>query len=184
MTSTTRIDNSLEAMFLHPRNIRDVSQHIGRDATSEMRGWAAVRQLDDYESVQMDYSEALDFANNEFVKKHKNQEYTLDMARGQKYPKFYVDKGVERYNVDDWRTHDAQYTQEVMRSNQNFRYGNVIKKWETSLYTRNYDRPYHETGLRDTRELDTFHRAYSMDKIYGENPYVSSDSLNYNFRQQ
>lgn len=181
MSTRTHIANSLERMFLSDSNTRDLTAYLGRDATAEMKTYAAAENLDDYESVQMDYSEALDFVNNKFVKERKNKGYELNMSVGQKYPKFYIDEGVERYSVDDFRTHDAQLTQEVQRSNANFRYNNKLKKWETSLYTRNYDRDYHETGLRDTRELNTLVRGYRMGKIYGPNDYESADSTMYNY---
>ena len=178
---STYIINSLEKMFLSDSNIRDVTAYLKRDASKEMSEWARTHDLDDYESIQMDYSEALDFANNEFVKVHKNKLYELNMAKGQDYPKYYINEGVERYSVNDFRSHDAQTTQEVHRSNANFRYGNAIKKWETSLYKRHYDRDYHESGLRDTRELNTLNRGYRMGKIYGANDYDSSDSGMYNY---
>lgn len=179
MTTESRITNSLKHMFLSNNNVRDVTAFIGRNARPEMTNWSKRKDLDDYESVQMDYSEALDFANNEFVKDHKRGGYTLNMASGQDYPKYYIDEGVERYSVNDFRSHDAQFTQEVHRSSANFRYGNDIKKWETSLYKRNYDRVEHENGLRDIRELNTLQRGYRMGKIYGANDYESSDSIMY-----
>lgn len=181
MTTEKHIANSLEKMFMSDSNIRDITAYIRRDATVEMKRWAIKKNLDDYESVQMDYSEALDFTNNQFVKEHKNKKYELNMAVGQNYPKYYIDEGVERYNAEDFRKHDAQMTQEVIRSNANFRYGNKFKSWETHLYKRHYDRDEHENGLRDTRELNTLERGYNMDKIYGENPYESSDSTMYNY---
>lgn len=181
MTTRTHISKSLERMFLSKSNIRDITAYIGRDASAEMEKWASTKNLDDYESVQMDYGEALDFANNEFVKVHKNKAYELNTAVGQDYPKYYIDGGVERYSVNDFRAHDAQFSQEVQRNNSNFRYGNVIKKWETSLYKRHYDRDEHEKGLRDTRELNTIIRGYRMGKIYGPNDYESADSTMYNY---
>ena len=181
MTSESKITKSLNRMFLSSQNIRDVSAYIGRDATSDMKKWSLTHDLDDYESVQMDWSEALDFVNIEFAKGRKNAPYELNMARGQKYPKHYIDEGVERYSVEDWRAHDAQSTQEVMRSNENFRYGNKFKRWEIGLYKRHYDRDYHETGLRDIRELNNPERGYDMSKIYGPNEYESCDSAMYDF---
>jgi len=181
MTTEKHITKSLEKMFLSDSNVRDLTAYIGRDAATEMKKWASKKNLDDYESVQMDYSEALDFANIEFSKEHKHKGYELNMATGQDYPKYYIDEGVERYNVEDFRMHDAQKTQEVMRSNANFRYGNKFKKWETSLYKRHYDRDEHENGLRDTRELNTLERGYNMEKIYGDNPYESADSTMYDY---
>ena len=181
MTTEQHIVKSLEKMFLSDQNIRDMTAFIGRDVTDEMRKWVNGRNLDDYESVQMDYSEALDFVNIQFSKEHKNEGYELDMSRGQNYPKYYIDEGVERYNAEDFRLHDAQYTQETMRSNANFRYNNKFKSWETGLYKRHYDREEHDKGLRDTRELDTLQRGYSMEKIWGPNDYESADSTMYDY---
>lgn len=181
MTTEQHIVKSLENMFLSDNNIKDVTAFIGRDASMEMKKWAANKNLDDYESVQMDYSEALDFANIEFAKGHKHKGYELNMARGQDYPKYYIEEGVERYNTEDFRLHDAQYTQETMRSNSNFRYDNKFKSWETSLYKRHYDREEHENGLRDTRELNTLERGYRMGKIWGPNDYESADSTMYSY---
>ncbi len=175
----SKLIHSLEQLFLSKSNINDVSAKLGRHAYTEMKQWASSANLDDYESIQMNWNESLDFANNKFVKKYKNKPYELNMSAGQNYPKYYIGEGVERYNVDDWRSHDAQQTQEVFRTNDNFRYGNKFKKWETSLYKRHYDRDEHEHGLRDTRELDTLVRGYRMDKIYGPNDYESSDSIMY-----
>lgn len=181
MTTEKHIGKSLEEMFLSDSNIRDVSAYIGRNAREEMREWASKKNLDDYESVQMDYSEALDFANIEFSKQHKNKEYELDMSAGQNYPKYYIDEGVERYNVNDFRSHDAQVTQEIMRSNANFRYNNKIKQWRIGQHKRHYDREEHENGFRDIRELNTLERGYRMEKIWGPNPYESSDSAMYDY---
>lgn len=181
MATKHHIEISLERMFLSDTNIRDITAFIGRDATVEMKKWALEKNLDDYESVQMDYSEALDFANREFSKEHKPKSYELDMSAGQKYPKYYIDEGVERYNVNDFRTHDAQRVQEVFRTNKNFRYNNKIKSWRTRMHTRNYDRDYHESGLGDIRELNTLERGYRMDKILGPNPYESAESTMYEY---
>ena len=126
MTTPSRIINSIEGMFLSASNIRDITAYIGHDATKEMKDYASHKPLDDYESIQMDYSETLDFINNDFVKKHKNKGYELSMATGQAHPKYYIDEGVERYGVNDFRSHDAQSTQEVHRSNENFRYGKTF----------------------------------------------------------
>jgi hypothetical protein len=182
MSTESKIVKSLEAMFLSKSNTRDLTAYLGRNALKEMKAWAAKKSLDDYESVSMDFSETLDFANTEFVKDHKQKGYELNMAEGQKHPKFYIDEGVERYNVDDFRTHDAQSTQEVFRSNANFRYGNKIKQWRIKQHSHHYDRDAHEAGLRDTRELNTLQRGYNMSSIYkgsAGNPYVSSDSIAY-----
>lgn len=181
MSTKTHITVSLEKLFLSKSNIRDISAYIGRYAAEEMKQWAETHPLDDFESVQNDYSEALDFVNNDFVKSVKDKPYELNMARGQKYPKYYIGEGVERYNPEDFRVHDAQNTQEVMRSNANFRYNNKIKSWHRSAHVRNYDREEHETGLRDIRELNTLGRGYNMNKIYGNNDYKSSESYMYNY---
>lgn len=174
---------SLEKTFLSKQNIKDISAYLGRDSTAEMVKWAKKKSLDDYEYISMDFSETLDFTNKEFIKEHNSikETYTLNMSMGQKYPKLFIQDGVEYYNVNDWRTHDAQTVQEVFRSNKNFRYNNEIKKWETSLYKRNYDRQFHSEGLRDTRELNTLVRGYKMDDIFEKNPYESSNSIMYNY---
>ena len=181
MTTENEIGRSLERIFLSKNNIRDLSAYIGRNAGKEMNVWASKNNLDDYESVQMDYTEALDFANNKFAKAHKSDGYELNMSTGQDYPKYYIDEGVERYNVDDFRKHDAQSTQEVMVSNSNFRYDNKFKAWETHMHKRHYDHEEHENGLRDIRELNTLEKGYNMDKIHGENPYTSADSTMYDY---
>lgn len=181
MSTKTHIALSVEKLFLSKNNIRDVSAHIGRYAAPEMIKWANNNPLDDYESVQGDYSESLDFINKQFVNESKNKPYELNMAQGQDYPKYYIDEGVERYSVDDFRSHDAQNTQEVMRSNANFRYNNKIKIWCKSAHVRHYDHDEHENGLRDTRELNTLSRKYNMNKIYEENPYKSAESYMYNY---
>ena len=174
MTTETQIAKSLERMFLSDSNIKDVSSYLGRPLKKEMILWASKRKLDDYESVQMDYSEALNFANIEFAKKYKLDDVEINMASGNKFPKYYIQDGVANYDVEDFRKHDAQQVQSVMVSNANFRYGNKFKKWETSLYKRYYDTKEHENGLRDTRELLTLDKKYNMENIYGENPYKSS----------
>jgi hypothetical protein len=181
MTTKTQIAISLEAMFLSASNVRDISAFIGRPAKKEMSLWTKQRKLDDYESVQGDFTEALDYVNRQFVKLHKNKPYEFSMASGKKYPKYYIDEGVERYNVNDWRSHDAQYSQEVFRSNANFRYGNKIKQWRIGMHKRHYDREEHENGFRDIRELSNFQRGYNMKDIYAPNKYTSSDSIMYGY---
>lgn len=142
-----------------------------------MHNWALHKKLDDYESVRMDYLEALEFANNEFIEEYKPKEVEINTSAGQKFPKYYIAEGVENYNVEDFRHHDAKPLPNVMRSNANFRYGNVIKKWETNLYKRNYDRDEHAAGLGDIRELYNIDRGYNMEKIHGANEYASSDFI-------
>lgn len=181
MTTRKHIALSVEKLFLAKTNVSDVSAAIGRHVLKEMIEWATHNPLDDYESVYGDYSEALDFANKKFINTTKNKPYELNMTHGQNYPKYYIDEGVERYSVEDFRAHDAQKTQEIMRSNANFRYNNKIKLWHRSAHIRHYDKNEHENGLRDTRELNTLERGYNMDKIYGDNPYKSSESHMYSY---
>ena len=181
MSTQTHIATSMERLFLSKNNIRDVSASLGRNAVAEMSKWATENPLDDYESVRGDYYETLDFVNNSFIKHARNKPYELNMKSGQNYPKYYIDEGVERYNVNDFRSHDAQSTQEVMRTNADFRYNNKIKLWHRSAHIRQYDRDEHENGLRDTRELNTLTRKYNMDKIHAENPYKSSESYMYSY---
>jgi len=176
MTTERQISISLEKMFLNEFNIKKISEHLGRDVKNEMITWASTQDLDDYESVQMNYIESLDYINIEFSKKHKRKTYESNMATGQNYPKYYISEGVEQYTVNDFRKHDANQLQNIMRSNDNFRYGNKVKPWETSLYKRHYDKDEHANGLGDTRELNTLEKKYNMDKIYGSNYYESSDS--------
>jgi hypothetical protein len=175
--------SSLKQLFLCTRNVKFVSAAIKRNALKDMVKWEKKKDIDDYESVSMSILESLDYINKEFITAHRQaqQTYTLDMSAGQKYPKYYIQEGVERYSPNDFRSHDAQFTQQVFRTNANFRYGNVIKKWETSLYKRHYDRECHADGLRDTRELNTLQRGYNMGKIFGPNDYESSDSIMYNY---
>jgi hypothetical protein len=174
--------SSLSQLFLSRQNIIIISSVIGRNASDEMNKWSSERNLDDYESVQMDFTEALDFANNEFSKAHKPREYELSLADGKtKHPKYFISNAVTGFNVNDWRTFDAQSSQEIFRSNKNFRHGNRIKPWQASMHKRHYDRDEHENGLKDIRELQTIQRGYNMEAIYGKNQYVSSDSLMYDY---
>jgi hypothetical protein len=179
MTTNQHIATSLEKMFLDKSNIYEISTHIGRDARKDMYIWASKRKLDDYESIRMNYMEVLNFVNIEFYKTHKIDDYEINMSAGNKYPKYYIESGVEQYKVKDFRIHNTQQLQNVIRSDANFRYGNKIKKWESSLYKRHYDKYEHESGLGDTRELNTIERGYNMDEIYSKNPYESSDSVMY-----
>lgn len=181
MSTESKIIKSLEAMFLSKANAKEMRGYLGRDPLKEMKKWASSAGLDDYESVSMDFSEALDFANAKFIKAHKHRGYELNMTKGQKHPKYYIDEGVERYSVDDWRTHDAQSTQEVFRSNANFRYKNAIKQWRIGQHRHHYDRDSHEAGLKDIRELNTLQRGYNMGGIYGPNKYMSSDSVAFGY---
>jgi hypothetical protein len=168
---------SLERIFLSKDNMRDISAYLKTDATMIMKSWAAKRNLDDYESVQLDYTEALGFINNEFVAMYEQQNDPKPVTYGQKFPKYRIKGGVEEYSPSDYRSHDAQLTQEVFRSNNNFRYGNKLKKWETSLYTRHYDREEHEHGLKDTRELETLERGFCTNGVVAPNPYKGSDTI-------
>lgn len=172
---------SLEAEFLHPDNVKLLSSKLKRDVSKEMIGYARHKRLDDSEHLYLGYEEVVRFTNNDFIKTHKLIIPEMkSIGNGEKkYPKVKVDGGVGGYNVNDFRVMDAQFTDSIQRSNKNFRYGNRIRKWETSLYIRNYDRDYHETGLRDTRELNTLNRGYNMENIYGPNEYDSSNSIMY-----
>ena len=132
---------SMEATFLSKSNIRDISAFIGRDSTNEMKKWVKNKKLDDYESVQMDYSEVLDYINIEFVKIHKKKPDGVSMQDGSKYPKYKITDNVEGYTVDDFRTHDAQYAQEVIRSNENFRYDQLPNVLASSLHQSGFFAP-------------------------------------------
>jgi hypothetical protein len=183
MTSNKKINQSLELLFLSVANTRDLKAYIGRDVRKEMIAYANKRNLDDTESVQDDLYEALEYVNIEFSKPLIAKPYEGKVSKdGAAYPKYYISDGVEDYNVEGMRQHDAQVTQEVYRTNANFRYGNVIKPWEVSLYTRNYDRDPKAQGLRDTREIaNVVSRKYDMSMLSGENPYKSSDSYLYDY---
>lgn len=172
---------SLEELFLSDENIKKLSNYAEKNVKDDMVYFANNNLLDDYESVQGDYMEALDFVNDKFIKSISYTINAISTAKGQKYPKGIVLDGVENYTVNDFRTHDAQYTQEVIRSNANFRYNNDIKSWRRSAHVRNYDRNEHESGLKDTRELNTLTRSYNMNNIFKDNPYKSSDSHMYNY---
>lgn len=172
---------SVESIFLSKSNTLNISTKVGRDVSNNMKVWANKNSLDDYESVHGDLYETLEFANNQFIKTVKNEPCEINMSHGQKYPKYYISDGVEKYDTEDFRSHDAQYSENVMRSNANFRYNNKIKLWNRSAHIRNYDKDEHENGLRDIRELNNTQRGYNMDKIYDKNPYVSSDSLMYDY---
>jgi hypothetical protein len=171
---------SLSQRFTSRRNITLLSQAIKRSAAQDVKRWVRTHDLDDYESVHLDRDEELIFANKEFIKKHSANLVPYELKIPGKYPKHYIDNGVENYNTQDFRTHDAYFTQEVFRTNKNFRYDNKIKSWETHLYKRHYERDNTE-GLRDIRELNPVQRKFNMSKIVGPNPYKSSDSMYYGF---
>jgi hypothetical protein len=183
MTTNKKIKQSLELLFLSVGNTRDLSAYIGRDVRKEMIAYARKQKLDDTESVQDDVYEALEYVNIQFSKPLIAKPFEGNVTEnGKSYPKYYISDGVEDYNVESMRQHDAQSTQEVYRTNDNFIYGNVIKPWEISLYTRNYDRDPKAQGLRDTRELsNNVSRKYDMSRLTGENPYKSSDSYLYDY---
>jgi hypothetical protein len=181
MSTVNHILFSLEKMFLSNNNIINMSAHIGRPMKNEMIKWAKQNPLDDYESVQGDYTESLDYVNDEFSKMYKDRSVEINTSAGQKYPKYYISDGVEKYTTDDFRKHDAKKLQDVRVSNSNFRYNNKIKSWRLSQHRHYYDKDEHANGLRDIRELNTPVSGYNMDKIYGKNPYESSDSLMYNY---
>jgi hypothetical protein len=174
-------EKSLEWMFLDKGNVTKISNAIGRDAKVEMKKWAETEELDDYESVSLNYDEMLVFVNKKFIKEHKKVQTGISLAEGQKYPKHIIYDNTQGFGVDDWRSMDAQYTQVVQRSNSNFRYRNSVKTWETSLYKRHYDRDNHAEGLGDVRELRTIQRGYDMGKIHLPNEFTSSDSLMYSY---
>lgn len=175
MSIESKPGRSLEAMFLSKANVKELSAYLKRNASGEMKQWCIKNDLDDYESVNMDFSETLDFANKEFITRHKHPDY--ERSEIGKYPKHYIGDSTEGYSVNDWRTHDAQQVQEVFRSNANFRHGNKIKSWRIGQHKHHYDRDAHEHGLKSTRELNTFQRGYNMSAIYEKNPYESSDSM-------
>ena len=179
MTTDYQLEVSLNKLFISNNNIAFVSSKIGRNARAEMLAWASRENMDDYESVRFDYNEELAYVNNEFIKKHKSKPFEKSMARGQKYPKYYISNNVSGFNVNQIRAHDAPAVENVMISNRNFRHNNKIMAFETGLYTRNYDRKTHEEGLRDTRELHTINRSYATEDIQADNPYRSSSSIMY-----
>lgn len=184
MTTAGHIMLSLENMFLSEKNIIYLSAQLRRNAKDEMKAWALKQDLDDNESVSMDYIEALDFVNAKFLKKFKEIPVYLSGENGNKYPKAFVEDSFDKYNhiyEMNMNPIDAQFTQVVQRSNANFRYGNKIKSWQTHIHKRNYDRNYHAEGLRDTRELNNLVRGYNMEKIYGPNEFESSDSKMYSY---
>ena len=180
MTSIAHIVNSLERLFLGRRNVSWVSNKLGYNALEDMKKWAQENDLDDFESIQMDYSEALDYANKQFMKTKTEvldqvtrELYMTGTSRPEverKYPKAWIPEGTFNYTVADWRNKDAYVEQEVFRTNANFRYKNKIKSWQTHLHTRHFDRD-PEMGRKDTRSLETLVRGYDMEAIHGPNPY-------------
>lgn len=180
MTSIEHIINSLEELFLSSRNVSWVSKKLKYDALEDMKKWAGENELDDFESIWMDYSEALDYANKQFIKTKTNvlDRVTRELSFREtsrprverKYPKAFIPGGTFGYTVTDFRNKDAYYEQEVFRTNANFRYNNKIKSWQTHLHTRHYDRD-SEIGRKDTRSLETLVRGYNMDNIFSPNPY-------------
>ena len=165
--------SSLESIFLSRRNVEYLSGKIGRNASLDMKNWTKSHNLDDYESVTNNPNVTVSAINTEFIKKYKKHTTDTSYAMGQKYPKYQVSDNVSGYYVDDFRKHDAYFTQEVMISNSNFRYGNRIKKWESGLYKRNYDHTEHELGLGDIAERETLQRGYIMNDVRGHNKFES-----------
>ena len=172
---------SMTSMFLSIDNINKISNELRNNSEEDMKKWANVKDLDDYESVTMDTYETLSYINKEFIKNHKVKQLDFGDEEGQNYPKYNIYDAAPGHDVNDWRSYDAHVKQEVFVTNSNFRYCNRVKKWETSLYKRHYDTDNHAEGLGDTRELYTPHKKYSMDAIYGKNQYESSDSIMYDF---
>jgi hypothetical protein len=181
MSTLSELTISIEKLFLRRKNVEDLSKKLGRNALTEMRTWVKKFRLDDCESVRSSYAEVLAYLNSKFISEHKADTIEMSLADGRKYPKYYIADSVEGYFVNDYRAHDAQCTPDVFRTNENFRYGNAIKKWETSLYKRHYDRDEHVHGLGDTRELSAFQRGYNMHRLYKGNEYESSDSMMYDY---
>lgn len=173
------IMKSLHKLFLCRANVREVSQQVGFNAADLMKTWASKEDLDDYESVQGDYTEALDYINATFIKKHKPRVPDRVTSVGP-YPTVQLSDGLNKlHTVGDLRSYDAYTRQEVFRTNGNFRYDNAIKRWHVSGHKRFYDRDEHENGLRDIRELNSHVRGYNMDNIYADNPFESSDSITF-----
>ena len=180
MTSIAHIINSLEELFLSRRNVLWISKKLGYNALNDMKKWGEENHLDDFESIQMNHSEALDYANKQFIKTKTEvlDKVTKELAtRGTsrpteetKYPKAWIPNGTLGYTTNDFRNIDAYYEQEVFRTNADFRYNNKIKSWQTHLHTRHVDRD-PEIGRKDTRSLETLVRGYNMDNILGPNPY-------------
>lgn len=180
MTSIEHIINSLEELFLSNRNVSVVSKKLKYYALEDMKKWARENNLDDFESIQLDYSESLDYANKQFIKTKTDvldkvtrelsfSETSRPLAEG-KYPKAFIPDGTFDHTAVDFRNKDAYYEQEVFRTNANFRYNNKFKSWQTHLHTRQYDRD-SEMGRKDTRSLETLVRGYNMDNIFSPNPY-------------
>lgn len=179
MTSISHIINSLEELFLGIQNASWMSHRLGYNALKDMKKWAKENDLDDFESMQMDYSEALDYANKQFIKTKEEvldkvtkglAEETFRPDKETKYPKAWIPGGTFGYTTADWRNKDAYYEQEVFRTNKNFRYSNKIKSWQTHLHTRHVDRD-PDIGRKDTRSLETLVRGYTMDNIWADSPY-------------
>jgi hypothetical protein len=182
--------------FLSSANVREIGGRVAGAAgvPAIMKKWAdtVVGDFDTYSSAQGDMSESLAYVNQTFLtwlgRQGRDRAAPISfVGRGQSqhhpesrnYPKLYVEDGVENYDVDDFRAHDAQFEQHVMRTNANFRYNNRLLPWQCAMQKRYYDREAFPEGLRDHRELEQPARAYDMSGAWGPNKYTSSDSLMY-----
>lgn len=177
MITTGETYYSIKDLFLNDTNVNKLSSKLGRDVKSDMIQWTKTYDLDDYESIQMNITETVNFINNQFINKYKETKDGSSNAQGQKYPKYTIKNNTNNYTINDFRTHDAQFVQEVIRSNKNFRHNNKLMPWETGLYKRHYDRDEHGLSLGNFRELQNEERGYDMKNTYVKNPYKSSDSI-------
>lgn len=189
--------NPVKTAFLSTNNVRMVQPAVGPNAPAIMKKWASAHfnDLQQFASVQGDMSESLAYANQQFLAwlsaAGRNRQDNIQFAgRGRAilhpqsklYPKMYIEEGVEDYDVDDFRAHNAYFEQHVFRSNANFRYNNALLPWQCALQKRWYDRKHFADGLRDHRELEQPARAYNMAGAWGPNKWTSSDSKMYCWR--
>ena len=155
---------SHENNFFNEDNIRFLSKRYKKPILKEMELFAKDYNLDDFEYVNMDAFETLEYINVLFIK-FMSVEIKDRIVYTDKHPKYIIDGKISRIDTDLPQM-DVPPPGDVYISD---RFSNRVKRRETYLYKRNYDKD--EQNFKDG--LESFNTKLPD---ISKNKYKSSES--------
>lgn len=158
---------SHENNFLNEDNVSYLSTKFNYNIQQKMVEFSKNNKLDDFEYVNMDAFETLEYINKLFIDSEK-KEVKDSIIITNKHPKYIIDNLQNRIDTD-LPFMDISPPEDIFVSE---KFRNSVKKRETYLYKRNYD--VNENNFKDS--LNSFDKKFNP---LSKNKYISSESLFY-----
>ena len=177
---------SLFTLFMGRANQKLLSSNINGDVnlTSTMGKFAVELEIADSStnhSAGGNIQESLDFLNQLYLDNYGSSSKQNEIYQSSfgKYPKASLSDPLDYNDVYAFRSYDAQFDQQTMRSNANFRDNNKIPRYQQTGHALRMASE--NTGLRlgDFQEAESINRGYAMETILATNRYNTKP--NYGF---